>query len=328
MGARRPQGERGLPDRGGCRLAAGPHTLPDHVLQAQRADLVAGIRDHHLDDEFHRARTADLSQVTVPLLSAANWAGFGLHARGNFAGFAGAASDNKWLQVHGGRHEEWFCLPQSLALQRRFFDCFLKGIDNGWLAEPSVQLHIRRPGERFALRKEQQWLLARIRWPGLYLDAASRQLRWEPRRAGRAHLRRARRGVTFCSGPLAAETEITGPLAATLYVSTSTTDADLFVTLRAFLPGGNGSSSTPPATPPCTTLAQGCLRLSHRRTGPAGWPSPAGRGSGFRPGNQGPAAGWSGSLAAPGSARGARFAVKSWSMISAPVVMTGRSSRR
>lgn len=127
------QGERGLPDCGVGGLAAGPRTLPEDQLAARRADLVTAIRDHPLDDRFHRARTAELSQITVPLLLAANWAGFGLHARGNFSGFTGAASAHKWLQVHGGRHKEWFYLPESLTLPRRFFDCFLKGAGTtGW----------------------------------------------------------------------------------------------------------------------------------------------------------------------------------------------------
>jgi hypothetical protein len=119
-------------------LAAGPRTLPEDQLAARRADLVTAIRAHPLDDRFHRACTAELSQITVPLLSAANWAGFGLHARGNFSGFTGAASAHKWLQVHGGRHKEWFYLSESLTLPRRFFDCFLKGAGNDWLAAPQI----------------------------------------------------------------------------------------------------------------------------------------------------------------------------------------------
>jgi putative CocE/NonD family hydrolase len=95
LGNQHGQGERGLADRGAGGLAAGPETLCEEALQAQRADLVAAIGGHHLDDAFHRSRTADLSRVTVPLLSAANWAGFGLHARGNFAGFTRAASAGK-----------------------------------------------------------------------------------------------------------------------------------------------------------------------------------------------------------------------------------------
>ena len=74
-------------------------------------------------------------------------------------------------------------------------------------------------------------------------------------------------GVTFRT-VLEAETEITGPLAATLTVSTSTTDADIFATVQAFLADGSeiifeGASEA--AAP----LAQGWLRLSHRRTDPA-----------------------------------------------------------
>jgi uncharacterized protein len=51
-------------------------------------------------------------------------------------------------------------------------------------------------------------------------------------------------------------------------MSTSTTDADLFTTLRAFGPGGDEvvfDGASDHAAP----LAQGCLRLSHRRTDPA-----------------------------------------------------------
>ena len=45
------------------------------------------IKKHPLDDEWHKERTADLSQVTVPLLTCANWGGQGIHPRGNFNGF-------------------------------------------------------------------------------------------------------------------------------------------------------------------------------------------------------------------------------------------------
>jgi hypothetical protein len=40
----------------------------------------------------------------VPLLLAGNWGGEGLHSRGNFEGFANAASERKWLEVHGIEH--------------------------------------------------------------------------------------------------------------------------------------------------------------------------------------------------------------------------------
>ena len=41
-------------------------------------------------------------------------------------------------------------------------------------------------------------------------------------------------GVSFVSAPMPAETEITGPSALKLFVSSSTTDADIFAVLRVF----------------------------------------------------------------------------------------------
>jgi predicted acyl esterase len=178
-------------------------------------------------------------------------------------------SAHKWLQVHGGRHKEWFYLPESLTLPRRFFDCFLKGAGNDWLAAPQIQLHIRRLGERFELRTEHEWPLARTRWTDLCLDAATHRMHDErPESQSSFTFAALGQGVTFRTGPLPAQTELTGPVAAALYMSSSTADADIFVTLQAFLADGSEvvfDGASDPAAP----LAQGCLRLSHRHTDPA-----------------------------------------------------------
>jgi len=60
------------------------------------------------------------------------------------------------------------------------------------------------------------------------------------------------------------ETEITGPMAAKLFVASSTRDADLFLIVRVFDPQGKEVTfmgSTDPNTP----IANGWLRVSHRR---------------------------------------------------------------
>jgi hypothetical protein len=70
------------------------------------------------------------------------------------------------------------------------------------------------------------------------------------------------------SAPLEAETEITGPAAAKLFLASSTADADVFVILRAFDPDGKEvlfSGATDPHTP----IGQGWLRASHRKLDPA-----------------------------------------------------------
>jgi predicted acyl esterase len=259
------KGTNGLFDPWQGEPAAGPETLSDDELAANRADVPGRMKSHILDDQFHRERSADLSKVTVPLLSAANWGGWGLHPRGNFEGFMRSASPQKWLEVHGGRHEELFVLPEARALQKRFLDHFLKDVENGWEQEPPVLLNIRHPGERFVLRKENEWPLARTAWTRLYFDGANDSLRWdEPLGDSSFVFDGFGEGVTALSDPIRETMEITGPLAAKLFLSSSTIDADVFVTLRAFGPSGDEiwfQGTLDPTTP----LAQGCLRASQRR---------------------------------------------------------------
>ena len=74
-------------------------------------------------------------------------------------------------------------------------------------------------------------------------------------------------GVTFVSAPLDLETEITGPLAAKLFVSSSTADADMFVVFRVFTPDMREVVFMG-AIDPHTPIAQGWLRASHRKLDP------------------------------------------------------------
>ena len=73
--------------------------------------------------------------------------------------------------------------------------------------------------------------------------------------------------MTFLSPPLEQDTEITGPLAAKLFVSSSTTDADLFLVFRVFTPDLREVTFVG-AIDPHTPIAQGWLRASHRKLDP------------------------------------------------------------
>ena len=64
--------------------------------------------------------------------------------------------------------------------------------------------------------------------------------------------------------PLKRDTEITGPIAAKLWVSSATEDADLFLVVRAFSPDMK-ELVFQGALDPHTPLAQGWLRASHRK---------------------------------------------------------------
>ena len=94
----------------------------------------------------------------------------GLHPRGNFEGCLRAGSRQKWLEVHGDTHFTHFYSSYGEALQKRFFGHFLKGEDTGWDKQPRVSLNIRHPGERFELRAENEWPLARTHWTRYFLQ--------------------------------------------------------------------------------------------------------------------------------------------------------------
>jgi predicted acyl esterase len=260
------RGARGYRSRMTGDWVSGPPTLSEEELGASRRDFWQDCRDHSLaSDEYWRSRMPDWSRVTVPLLSAANWGGQGLHPRGNFEGFTRAASRQKWLEVHGIEHWTHFYTDYGVALQKRFFGHFLKGEDTGWTRQPRVLLQVRHPGERFVERREREWPLARTRWTKLHLDPAGHALVRAPvRRTGRVTYAGLGDGVTFLTPPLRTETEITGPIAAKLFVSSQTTDADLFLVVRVFTPDLR-EVTFQGALDPHTPVAQGWLRASHRK---------------------------------------------------------------
>jgi predicted acyl esterase len=260
-------GERGPRSRVTGELVCGDETLSDKELQRNRCDFGDDILAHPLDDDYHRARSPVWEKITVPLFSAANWGGQGLHPRGNFEGFVRAASKDKWLEAHGIEHWTHFYTDYGVSLQKRFFAYYLKGEKNGWNGQPRVQLQVRHL-DRFVERHEKEWPIARTRWTKYYLDPASHALAAEPpRRAAGVSYAALGDGATFVSVPLEHETEITGPLAARLFVSSSTVDADFFVVFRVFSPDMREVVFMG-AIDPHTPIAQGWLRASHRKLDP------------------------------------------------------------
>ena len=258
-------GERGARSRVTGETIAGPETLTPEELEKNRRDIIADALDHPLDDDYHKARTPNLEKITVPFLSAANWGGQGIHPRGNFEAFMRAPAKQKWLEAHGDTHWREFYTDYGVTLQKRFFGHFLKGQDTGWSRQPAVQLMVRHPGEKFIERHENEWPLARTQWTKFYLDLNGKRLTRTPaERDATLDYDALGEGVTFNMGPLDTPMEITGPAAAKLFVSSSTTDADLFVILRVFAPDGT-EVTFQGAQDPHTPIAQGWLRASHRK---------------------------------------------------------------
>jgi hypothetical protein len=261
-------GERGAKSRITGELVCGPETLSEAELAKNREDMWGAFLARPLDDEYYKERSGDLAKVKVPLLSAANWGGQGLHPRGNFEGYMRAASKDKWLEVHGGSHWAPFYTDYGIRLQKRFFDFYLKGEANGWDRQPKVLLQVRHPGEKFVERAESEWPLARTRWTHFYLDPKTKCLSPTPVTTDDSITYDAMGdGVTFSTPPLVQDTEITGPSALKLFLSSATTNADIFAVLSVFDPQGK-EVVFQGALDPHTPVAQGWLRASHRKLDP------------------------------------------------------------
>ncbi len=121
---------------------------------------------------------------------------------------------------------------------------------------------------KFVQRMENEWPLARTKWTKFYLHPADHGLSTDAAgKGGTVTYGGLGDGVTFLTPPLEKETEITGPSAAKLFVSSETEDADLFLVLRVFAPDLK-EVVFQGALDPHTPIGQGWLRASHRKLDP------------------------------------------------------------
>ena len=257
-------------------------------------DMLWQYLTHDLDSEWWRMCSARWDEIKVPVYTVGNWGGWGLHLRGNTEAYLCAASKQKKLRIHTGDHFRPFHSNEGKVDQLRFFDYWLKGMQNGIMDEPPIKLEIRTGGSKkpYAFRFENEWPLARTQWTKMYFSiekerspeethtegrlvsepmTTARKISYSgsnPNKAGIGSGSSApgigRSGVSFVTDPMLKDTEITGPLMANVWVSSTAEDMDVMVTLRNIDPDGNevfelGQQGQP------VVLTKGWLRASHRK---------------------------------------------------------------
>jgi len=261
-------GQHGAGEKGGrnphtAQLVCGDETLSAEELAEHRFDFSQALRDHPLLDDYYRGFAPDWSQIQVPVLSAGNWGGAGLHLRGNTRGYELAASEKKWLTMHDDAHWSLFYATYGFDLQKRFFEAFLKGDDRAWADQPAVQLRTRQVDGSVAERHGSHWPLPDTEWTAMHLDATHESMGPDPVEASASSSYHGIEGRRSFSYVAPRQIEIAGPLSAKLYLESSTADTDVFLVLRAFAPDGTEvvfQGGHDPHTP----IAQGWLRASHR----------------------------------------------------------------
>lgn len=241
--------------------------------------------EHQSDDAYWRALSIErrLNRVKVPVLGIGGWYD---DARGTIRNYMGIDSLKvkpfQRLFMDAGAHKGIDYVNGSFGatarvdsrmLQLRWFDHYLKGVDNGVDREPPVDIFIT--GDN-TWRKEKEFPLARTVWTDFYLHSGGKAnggagdgtlsttppksepadtFTYDPGKPtpylidareleltlneDYANVHATRRDLlTFTTEPLAKPMEITGPMSATLFAATDARDTDWNVMLLDVYPDG------------------------------------------------------------------------------------------
>lgn len=221
-----------------------------------------------IDDPYHAEKRQLLDMlpaVSVPTLIGGSISDQAKHTRDAFENFMTIGSSDKWLYVH--RDPEWAAYydESGLAIQRRFFDHFVKGIDNGWEETPAVFGKVFANLTRWEPMGGAEWPLPQAVQTRLYLGRDEALLDAPEAVEGTqtyvSEAGRATFSIRFDSA-----VDLIGHSHLHLWLSIDEgDDADLFVGLKKFDIDGNevfflGESGNNPND----IASRGWLRASHR----------------------------------------------------------------
>ncbi len=107
---------------------------------------IAGMSEKYpLYNDYWADKDVCFEKVTCPVYLVPSFVQT-YHSRGPFEGFNRIASKDKWMRVHNGSQANEYRKMANVADSRRFFDYFLKGVDNGWADTPRYRLGLLDPG--------------------------------------------------------------------------------------------------------------------------------------------------------------------------------------
>ena len=128
------------------------------------------IITHTLIDSYWNDKIPMLENIDIPAYVVASYTN-PVHTLGTFEGFNRISSREKWLRVHDTNEWQDYYTPENVEDLRRFFDHYMKGIDNGWENTPRVRVSVLDPGhENIVNREESSFPIERTKYTKLYLS--------------------------------------------------------------------------------------------------------------------------------------------------------------
>ncbi|WP_165173406.1 CocE/NonD family hydrolase [Adlercreutzia sp. ZJ242] len=199
-----------------------------------------------------------------------------IHIRGTSEIFTHSASTDKKMTIisEPGIHF-WMYGKDHLDDHRAFLDHWLKGVDNGIMDEPPVNIMVRTGWGSYYWRRENEWPLPGTQYKKLYLDASDGLvLRGEVAQADGSvsYAAEGQDTAVFTSAPFEEDVTIIGQLKLNAWVESTSYDMALDVNLRVCDENGQEVIySCERATPAAFgggrpfPLSKGGLKVSHRK---------------------------------------------------------------
>ena len=230
------------------------------------------------------AGTIKLENIKLPMLVGVTWIDYYAHLQGTLRGWLKASSTHKWLYTYSERKWQGMYTPKEARdIQRKFFDCFLKGKkDSGILETPRVRLSVQDKLLDYQVRYEKEFPLKRTKYKKYFLDASDGSLK--PRKPGpeaKVSYDSEVSPVSQVIVPLSKvgpegkasfrltfkeDTEMIGYIKLKLWVAAEDADdMDLFITLRKYDGEGHQVCFDCDAAPGRMGVALGWMRLSKRQ---------------------------------------------------------------
>ncbi|KQR38006.1 MULTISPECIES: CocE/NonD family hydrolase [Microbacterium] len=142
----------------------------------RKEDILAEVEEHPLFDGLWAEKVPAFDRITVPAYVVASYSNT-LHTAGTFRAWRRIASDEKWLRIHNGQEWPDYYDEGNVEDLRRFFDHYLKGVDNCWETTPRVRYSVLdlRGGDRISV-PDDEFPPAETVSTKFYLDGRGRRL--------------------------------------------------------------------------------------------------------------------------------------------------------
>jgi len=222
--------------RGGIPNAEFNDSILSHLYGNNRTEDIPAMLDKNpLMNGYWKDKAADLEKIEVPAYVVASYTN-PIHTHGTFEGFRCMSSTHKWLRVHNTMEWPDYYDNANVEDLRKFFDHFLKDVDNGWEKTPKVRLSVLDLGGTDVVnRVETEFPPSQCQYRKLYLNAETGILSPNPvpRETMRSYKGDDGKGKAVFTASFEKETELIGNMNLRLWVEgKGNDDMDLFALVQ------------------------------------------------------------------------------------------------